>query len=83
MVLACERIFSRTRLDARPQKLDTFSKVDPKYTQHTCQVVQARYRLYCEDIETHNLDTLINKQWQRYLLFEISFKFKHMSYHDR
>ena len=38
MVLACESIFSRTSLDARPQNLHTFSKVNPKYTQHTCPV---------------------------------------------
>ena len=31
MVLACESIFSRTSLDARPQNLHTFSKENPNY----------------------------------------------------
>ena len=41
MVLACESIFSRTSLDARPQNnMHTFSKV--KYIKHTLTVGQAR-----------------------------------------
>ena len=47
MVLANESIFSRTSLDARPQNLHTFSKVNPKYTQHACPVGQARYGFTC------------------------------------
>ena len=42
MVLACERIFSRTSLDARPWNLPTFSKVNLKYAKHTFPVGQAR-----------------------------------------
>ena len=46
-MLACESIFSRTSLDARPQNLHTFSKViDPKYIQSTCTVGQARYSFH-------------------------------------
>ena len=39
---ACER----TSLDARPQNLHTFSKVNPKYIQCTCPVGQARYNFH-------------------------------------
>ena len=46
MVLACESIFSRTSLDARPQNLHTFSKVNPRYIQRTCPVGQARYSFH-------------------------------------
>ena len=46
MVLVCESIFSRTSLDSRPQNLHIFSKVNLKYTQHTCPVGQARYSFH-------------------------------------
>ena len=46
MVVACESMFSRTSLGARPQDLHTFSKVNPKYIQHTCPVGQARYSVH-------------------------------------
>ena len=46
MVLACESIFSRTSLDARPQNLHMFSKVNPKYIQRSCPVGQARYSFH-------------------------------------
>ena len=46
MVLACERIFFRTSLYARPQNVHTFSKVNPKYIQCTCPVGQARYSFH-------------------------------------
>ena len=46
MVLACESIFSRTSLDAKPQNLHPFSKVNLKYIQHTCPVGQARYSFH-------------------------------------
>ena len=46
MVLACENIFSKASLDARPRNLHTFSKVNPKYIQRTCPVGQARYSFH-------------------------------------
>ena len=46
MTLACESIFSRAGLDARPQNLHTFTKVNQKYIQHTCQMGQARYSFH-------------------------------------
>ena len=46
MVVACESMFSRTSLGARPQNLHTFSKVNPKYLQHTCPVGQVRYSVH-------------------------------------
>ena len=46
MVLACERKFSRTSFDARPQNLYTFSKVNLKYIQGTFPVGQVRYNFH-------------------------------------
>ena len=46
MVLACERIFSRTSMDARPQNLHTFSEVKLKYIQRTRPMGQARYSFH-------------------------------------
>ena len=57
MVLACESIFSRTSLDARPQNLHTFSKVNLKYIQRTFQVGQARYSFHFPF--THYLQILL------------------------
>ena len=46
MLLSCENIFSRAGLDARPQDLHTFSKVNQVYIQHTCPMGQARYSFH-------------------------------------
>ena len=55
MVLACESIFSRTSLDARPRNLHTFSKVNLKYTKRTFPVGQAR----CSFHLPHSFNLLI------------------------
>ena len=57
MVLACASIFSRTSLDAIPQNLHTFSKLNSKYTQHTCPVGQARYSFHLP--YSYNLQILL------------------------
>ena len=45
MVLACESMFSRTSLDGRPRNLNTFSKVNMKYTKRIFPVGQASFYL--------------------------------------
>ena len=57
MVLACESIFSRTSLDARPRNLHTFSKVNLKYTKCTFPVGQARCS--CHLPHSYNLQILL------------------------
>ena len=78
MVLANESIFSRTSLDTRPQNLHTFSKVNPKYTQHACPVGQLKNQHQQQSLskptqpwrQTHNmLDHLpcrVNKVYMWY-----------------
>ena len=44
--MACESIFSRINLDARPQHLHTFLKVNSKYIQCTCPVGQAKFSFH-------------------------------------
>ena len=46
IVLACESIFSRTSLDARPQNVHMSSKVDPKYIQRIYSVRQTRFSFH-------------------------------------
>ena len=57
MVQACESIFSRTSLDARPRNLHTFSKVNLKYTKHTFPVGQARCSFHLP--HSYNLQILL------------------------
>ena len=58
MVLACESIFSRTSLDGRPQNLlQTFSKVNLKYTKRTFPVGQARCSYHLP--HSYNLQILL------------------------
>ena len=57
MVLACERIFSRTSLDARPRNLYTFSKVNLKYTKRIFPVGQARCHFHLP--HSYNLQILL------------------------
>ena len=57
MVLACESIFSRTSLDARPRNLHTFSKVNLKYTKRTFPVGQARSSFHLP--HSYNLQILL------------------------
>ena len=57
MVLACESIFSRTSLDGRPQNLNTFSKVNLKYTECSFPVGQARCNFHLP--HSYNLQILL------------------------
>ena len=57
MVLACESIFSRTSLDARPRNLPTFSKKTLKYTKCTFPVGQARCSFHLP--HSYNLQILL------------------------
>ena len=55
MVLACENIFSRTRLDGRPKNLHTFSNL--RYTKLTLPVGQARCSFHLP--HSYNLQILL------------------------
>ena len=57
MVLARESIFSRTSLDGRPRNLQTFSKVNLKYTKRTFPVGQARCSFHLP--HSYNLQILL------------------------